>query len=125
MSSIPNSFTNRACVLTIWCVHLERMLERCDDLSERFPISRLSSCQVFPPRRSPDPDRVSCGNPNILPFNQTNPRPGPEHRQAAARINTRAANDPSNFTFTEKAPTRVMVKTDGSFAALLNTQNIT
>ena len=50
-------------------------------------------------------------------FQSNKPSPGPEHRQAAARINTRAANDPSNLTFTEKAPTRVMVKTDGSFAA--------
>ena len=41
-------------------------------------------------------------------------RPGP-----GDNIKIRAANDPSVFTITEKAPAMVIVKTDGSFAALI------
>ena len=34
-------------------------------------------------------------------------------------IMNRAANDPSVVTITEKAPSRVIVKTDGSFALIM------
>ena len=43
-------------------------------------------------------------------------RPGPGEGN---NIKIRAANDPSVFTITEMAPAKIIVKTDGSFAALV------
>ena len=43
------------------------------------------------------------------------------HRPRPGKVKIRAANNPSVFTITEKAPakTKMIVKTDGSFAALI------
>ena len=43
------------------------------------------------------------------------------HRTGPGKVKIRAANNPSFFTITEKAPakTKMIVKTDGSFAALI------